>query len=208
MQTLELDNHIAALAMKLQPVPATDRRRYRRAPITLSGALLDDQGVEHHFDVIDLSAGGVRIRTQASAPIGSKIVLYCQTIGRLVGHVARSEDGEMALSMSPTHSKKEKIIESMTWLINKPKLNLQEDRRSDRFNASGETTCEMDDGRIFHCQVLDISLLGISLATTEKRPHLGERVLVGRHRGLVARYTERGFAVDFANGLKGSDPLD
>ncbi len=208
MQSLELDNHIAALAAKLQPTPVIDRRRHRRAPVTLSGALLDDQGVEHHFDIIDMSAGGVRISTQAMAPIEAKIVLYCQSIGRLVGHVTRSVPGEMALSMNLSLAKKEKIIESMTWLINKAKLNLQEDRRSDRFNATGETTCELDDGRVIPCQVLDISLLGISLATTEKRPHIGELVLIGRHRGAVARYTEKGFAVDFANGLKGSDPLD
>jgi hypothetical protein len=208
MQNLELDVHISALAAQLQPAPSRDRRRHRRAPVALSGAMLDNKGAEHHFEVIDLSAGGIRVKTAATAPASAKIVLYCQTIGRLVGHVTRSVPGEMAMCMTLSAQKKEKIIETMTWIINKSKLNLQEDRRSDRYNATGETTCELQNGRILQCRVLDISLLGMSLETTDKRPHIGEPVLVGRHKGAVARYTEKGFAVDFANGLKGSDPLD
>ncbi|MET0547509.1 MAG: PilZ domain-containing protein [Caulobacterales bacterium] len=208
MRNFELDAHINALAAQLQPMPHRDRRRHRRVPVVLSGALMDHHGQEHHFDVIDVSAGGLRISTSASAPLGAKIILYCQNIGRLVGHVARSSPGQMALSMTLAPLKKEKLIETLTWQANKARLGLQDERRSERFNTTGEATCELQDGRQLACRVLDISLLGMSLATQDKRPHLGVPVTVGRHKGVVARYTENGFAVDFQNGLRGSDPLE
>jgi hypothetical protein len=208
MHSSDLNAHLDALADHLQPEPARERRRHRRVPLSLSGTLLDSRNLEHHFAILDASAGGVRIKTDARCMMGEKVVLYCQGIGRLQGAVARRGDGELAIAMTLTPLKKEKLIEALTWQINKDELQLEETRRAERFNATGELVCELGNGRKLQCRALDISLLGMSLATSEKRPMLGEPVTIGRYKGTVARYTEQGFAVDFANGLKASDPLD
>lgn len=208
MRNLELDAHINALAAQLQPSAYRDRRRHRRVPLALSGALMDAYGKEHHFDIIDVSAGGIRISTGAAASAGDKLVLYCQTIGRLVGHVARASHGQIALRMELASLKKEKLVEALTWQANKARLGLQDERQAERFNSSGDVLCALPDGRELHCRVLDISLLGMSLETHDKRPHLGTPVSIGRHKGVIARYTENGFAVDFRNGLRAADPLD
>ncbi len=208
MQSSDLNAHLDALAEHLQPEPARERRRHRRVALSLAGTMLDSRGQEHSFHIIDASAGGLRIKTDARCTMGEKVVLYCQSIGRLSGAVQRKGDGELAIAMALTSLKKDKLIEALTWQINKDALQLEETRRAERFNASGEVACTLSDGRVLQCQVLDISVLGMSLTTADKRPMIGELVTVGRHKGAVARYTEKGFAVDFANGLKGGEPLD
>jgi hypothetical protein len=208
MQSSDLNAHLDALADHLQPQPARERRRHRRVPLSIAGTMLDSRGQEHDFHIIDASVGGLRIRTDARCMMGEKVILYCQAIGRLSGAVQRKGDGELAIAMTLTALKKDKLIEALTWQINKDALQLEETRRAERFNATGEVACKLSNGRVLRCQVLDISVLGMSLMTAEKRPMIGELVTVGRHTGTVARYTEKGFAVDFANGLKAGDPLD
>lgn len=208
MHRSDLNAHLDALADHLQPEPARERRRHRRVPLSISGTLLDSRNQEHPFDILDASAGGLRIKTDARCMIGEKVVLYCQSIGRLQGSVARRLDGELAISMNLTPLKKDKLIEALTWQINKDQLQLEDTRRAERFNATGEVVCELSNGRKLQCRALDISLLGMSLATSGKRPMLGEPVSIGRYKGFVARYTDQGFAVDFKNGLKGGDPLE
>lgn len=208
MHSSDLNAHLDALADHLQPEPARERRRHRRVPLSISGTLLDTRNNEHPFDILDASAGGLRIKTDARCMIGEKVVLYCQSIGRLQGAVARRGDGELAIAMNLTPLKKDKLIEALTWQINKDQLQLEDTRRAERFNATGEVVCELSNGRKLQCRALDISLLGMSLATSGKRPMLGEPVTIGRYKGTVARYTDQGFAVDFKNGLKASDPLE
>jgi len=208
MNRSDLNAHLNALADHLQPEPARDRRRHRRVPLSTSGTLLDSNNQEHVFEITDASAGGLRIKTDARCMMGEKVVLYCQSIGRLPGAVARKGYGELAIALNLTPLKKDKLVEALTWQINKDALQLKETRRAERFNTSGEVVCELPNGRKLHCQVLDISVLGMSVATTEKRPMISELVEIGRYKGAVARYTDQGFAVDFANGLKGGDPLD
>lgn len=208
MHSADLNAHLEALTDHLQPEPVKERRRHRRVPLSVNGTLLDSRNQEHSFKILDASAGGLRIQTEARCMMGEKVVLYCQSIGRLPGVVTRKGDDELAVSLTLTALKKEKLVEALTWQINKDQLQLEETRRAERFNTSGEVVCELANGRALVCQALDISVLGMSLATAEKRPMLGEPVTIGRYKGTVARYTDQGFAVDFANGLKASDPLD
>jgi hypothetical protein len=51
-------------------------------------------------------------------------------------------------------------------------------------------------GDVVNCEVLDLSLSGVSLVT-EVRPQIGELVLIGQMAGRVARIHERGIAIEF-----------
>jgi hypothetical protein len=55
---------------------------------------------------------------------------------------------------------------------------------------------ELESGEKQACDIVDITLSGATFKT-EKRPALGERVLLGKTAGVVVRHTDFGFAVSF-----------
>jgi hypothetical protein len=180
--------------------PSTDRRRFRRAPLALDGRILV-RGIERDCRTMDLSPGGARMMAAANAPpIGERVVLYLDTIGRVPASVMRSsEDDGFGVLFEATAHKREKIAEQLTWLINKDTLGLGEDidERAPRRDPAKAVTVTLEDGRAMHCEVQDFSIVGASLRTAQKRPDIGAWVRIGMTYGRVSRYLEEGFAVDF-----------
>jgi hypothetical protein len=58
-----------------------------------------------------------------------------------------------------------------------------------------------------NCEVLDLSLSGVSLAT-DVRPPVGEFVLIGQMAGRVARHHENGIGIEFVAQEKASAPAE
>ena len=56
------------------------------------------------------------------------------------------------------------------------------------------------DGEIVNCEVLDLSLSGVSLGT-EMRPPIGEFVLIGQMAGRVVRHHDTGIGITFVAGM-------
>lgn len=61
--------------------PYADRRVYPRVPVALP-AFLDVDGERHSVHIIDLSAGGAKLKCPASLAAGTAVTLDCGTIGR------------------------------------------------------------------------------------------------------------------------------
>jgi hypothetical protein len=58
-----------------------DRRAYPRVPVAMP-AFLQANGDRHAVHVLDLSAGGAKLKCSASLPSGTAVVLDCGTLGR------------------------------------------------------------------------------------------------------------------------------
>jgi hypothetical protein len=69
-------------------------------------------------------------------------------------------------------------------------------RRHDRTPTKGFARFTRANGDILACEVVDLSLSGVSLKT-DSRPPLGEVVLIGQMAGKVVRYHETGIAIEF-----------
>ena len=80
-------------------------------------------------------------------------------------------------------------------------------RRHDRKGTKGAARFTRASGEIVICEVLDLSLGGVSLAT-DVRPQIGEIVLIGQMAGRVARIHENGIAIEFVTPPpeKAADP--
>ena len=188
----------AALMLSQARRPAIDRRRFRRAPLSLPGRLLDARGIERDCRTMDVSPGGARLLAAEMPHQGDSVVIYLDAIGRVPAQVMRSADDEgFGVLFQATPHKREKIAEQLTWLINKDRLGLEDERREGRYEASSSVAVTMEDGRALHCDVMDFSMVGASLRTAQKRPDIGAWVRVGQTYGRVSRYLENGFAVDF-----------
>ena len=74
-------------------------------------------------------------------------------------------------------------------------------RRHERFEPKDNNShITMPDGRVYSCEVLDISLSGAAIKTPIM-PNLGTYVLLGKMRGRVVRYVEDGLAIEFVRPL-------
>jgi hypothetical protein len=61
--------------------PYADRRAYPRVPVALP-AFLQADGERHFVHLLDLSPGGAKLKTSATFPVGTAVVLDCGTLGR------------------------------------------------------------------------------------------------------------------------------
>lgn len=63
------------------PDPYEDRRVYPRVPVAMP-AFLQAEGRRHAVHVLDLSAGGAKLKCAVSLPTGTAVILDCGTLGR------------------------------------------------------------------------------------------------------------------------------
>jgi len=174
-----------------------DRRRYRRIHIDLPGKLfVPATTAEYAGTVVDLSPGGASFATDADLPIDTAVVLYANTFGRFEGVVARHDGPRLGLKFHSTALKRERTAEQLTLFLNKSLLDEAEIRRDDRTPTKGLTRFVRHDGQMVPCEVLDLSMSGISVKT-DVRPPVGEFILIGQLAGRVARHHEHGIGIEF-----------
>ncbi len=72
--------------------PYEDRRAYPRVPVAMP-AFLQANGERHFVHLLDLSAGGAKLKCPAILRTGTEVVLDCGTLGRSA--VVRWQTGEV-----------------------------------------------------------------------------------------------------------------
>jgi len=182
-----------------------DRRRHRRVLWQVPVRGLTSSGEEFACNTIDVCAGGIRINLARPLEKGDNLVLYIEDIGRVEGVIVRvlNEVG-YAIEFRVPQRKREKLADALTWLVNKDKLGLTDERVAERRPAAGQVIAIHGKGVSIACVVADVSLFGAALKTAGPRPMIGERVQIGERAGTCVRYIEGGFAVDFRT-LHGTD---
>jgi hypothetical protein len=184
----------AALKRKLETI---ERRRHRRVALETKVRGLTASGREFEARTIDMCAGGMQLRMTPAPAMGEALVIYLDEIGRVEGVVARVDGETCAVMLRAPARKKDKIADQLTWLINRERLQLEEDRTAERRPSMGQLTAITGHGVAIPCSVVDMSVFGVALKTSGPRPMLGERVKVGERTGAVVRYFDGGFAIDF-----------
>jgi hypothetical protein len=117
---------------RAMPKLVADRRRHRRVPVDIAGRFMREDKQEYPCLVTDMSAGGLALATPAVAEIGERIIAYLDDFGRIEGVVARHLDGGFAVKIVASLHRREKIVNQLTWLINRGRLGLSEERRHER----------------------------------------------------------------------------
>ncbi len=192
----KIDFAAAARRLTASQVGLRERRRFRRMPIEVSGRMLDPFGREHDCRTADISPGDIRIAAPILPPVGERVVLYLEGIGRVTGNVARRcGEGEVAIIFDFSAHKREKLAEQLTIFVNK-NLGIDEPVREIREGAQA-ISLTFETGETYEGEVLDFSLAGITIRSKRPPPLIGVWVRVGAVYGRVARIIENGFAIDF-----------
>lgn len=170
-----------------------DRRHQQRTILNLSVRFLLQDGSEHSGIVSDISVGGMSIVTDVKPADGSIIIAYVEEIGRLEGIVSRVDEAGIALRLTLSALRRDKLEER----LGGSGRQSAEGRRYYREANTGATRILRGDGREIAARVIDLSLGGVSVESAEWPP-LGEQVMVGKMRGRVVRHHESGFAIEFS----------
>jgi hypothetical protein len=193
----KIDLAAAARRLTAAQVGLRERRRFRRMPITVTGRLLDTFGREHDCRTADISPGDVRIAAVNLPPIGERVVIYLEGIGRVSGKVARKcGEGEVAVIFDFSAHKREKMAEQLTLIVNRD-LGIEAPVRPIIRDGAQHIKLEFETGEAYEGEVVDFSLAGISIKSKRPPPLIGVWVRVGNVYGRVARLIEGGFAIDF-----------
>jgi len=154
-------------------------------------------GQEHACTVIDLSPGGANVSCDGPELLpGTQIVLYANTFGRFEGTVVRREGVNAGMKFVSSTLKRERTAEQLILFMNRSLIDDADLRRDDRAATKGLTRFTRHDGQLVPCEVLDLSMSGISVKTDVKPP-VGEFVLIGQLAGRVARHHEHGIGIEF-----------
>ncbi len=177
-----------------------ERRRFRRVRVDLSGRLfVPADSRECHCKVVDLSPGGASIECDLVLETNTPVILYVDGFGRLEGSIIRNNPGDFGVRFNCTAMKRERIAEQLTLFMNKELLEEADLRRHDRTPTKGIARFTRSDGQFVACEVMDLSVSGVSLKT-DVRPPVGEFVLIGQMAGRVARHHENGIGIEFIGG--------
>ncbi|PIK69162.1 pilus assembly protein PilZ [Methylobacterium frigidaeris] len=176
---------------------AADQRRHRRVAVALLGRYMLSDRQEYPCQTVDMSPGGVRLTCAVGGAVGERIVIYLEHVGRIEGKVARLLPDGVAVAVSATARKRDKIASQLTWLANRAELGLPEDRRHERVvPRQALATLRLEGGQEVAARIIDVSLSGAALACEGELP-LDSSVVVGRTPARVVRQFKGGLAVEF-----------
>ncbi len=174
-----------------------EQRRFRRVRVDMMGRLfVPSDSRECQCKVIDLSPGGASLECDMAPEMGTPVVLYLDGFGRLEGTITRGIPGDLGLRFSCTVMKRERIAEQLILFMNRDLIDEAELRRSSRARQKGIARFTRSDGQLVSCEVLDLSVNGVSLKT-DVRPPIGEFVLIGQMAGRIARHHDEGIGIEF-----------
>ena len=127
------------------------------------------------------------------------MVLYIDGFGRFEGQVVNRAAGGFGVHFQCTAIQARARRRTTHAFSQQNLVNEADLRRHDRAPAKGFTRFTRADGETVKCEVLDLSLSGVSLKT-HVRPPIGEFVLIGQMAGRVARIHENGIGIEFVGG--------
>ena len=159
---------------------------------------------EHACQVVDLSVAGATFITPSVPTQGQSIVAYIEEIGRIEAITGAAKPGGFEISFNLKGSRLERFQERVEWLHQRGNGDTGDNRRHSRYDPTDRVSqVTLPDGRVYNCEVLDISVSGAGIKT-EVVPSVGTYLMLGKMRGRVVRYLEHGVAIEFVKQLDGA----
>ena len=193
------ENPISSAGEQILARAASERRRFRRVRVNVSGRLyIPDTQEEATCTIEDISPGDASLRCELKQEPKGRAVIYLETLGRFEGPIVRTEEGGFVMTFSCSLQKREKLADQLTLELNRGLLSEADLRRYDRVDAvaGSFTHFVRSTGEQIRCEVLDISFTGVSVRT-DLKPPVGEHILIGHRAGRVVRHHGEGIGIEF-----------
>ncbi|MBL8905327.1 MAG: PilZ domain-containing protein [Rhizobiales bacterium] len=155
---------------------------------------------EHPCQVTNLTVDGAIFMTDQAPLGGQQVVAYIDDIGRVEAITADRVPGGFRVLFSLSGARRDRFISRLAWLAGR-KAKTAESRRHARYEPKdASSSITLPDGRVYPCEVMDISLSGAAIKV-DIVPSLGTHILLGKMRGRVVRYHPTGIAIEFLRAL-------
>ena len=155
---------------------------------------------EHPCQVSDITLEGATFASVRVPPAGQAIVAYLEEIGRIEAISGNAVEGGFAIHFTLKGARLERLHQRLDWLKNRGS-GAADNRRHARFEPEEKVSqISLLDGRVYECEVLDISVSGAAVKT-EVMPSVGTSLMLGKMRGRVVRYIEQGIAIEFVKQI-------
>jgi hypothetical protein len=182
-----------------------EKRREDRSRLTLAGRLyFPDRALEDVCQIVDFSPSGACLKSTASAPVGTRLVLYADAFGRYEGFVAWRHRTVLGMEFRCSKARRTRTAEQLTSFIASGGKLGQDLRRTARLRQSPNLReIVTSQGEHVACEVVNIALGGAALKSSI-RPEIGEVVHFGDCSGRVIRHSSVGFVVEFSTTISAS----
>jgi hypothetical protein len=178
---------------------ANEKRVFRRSRTLLDGTLfMRGTSTTVACWVLDVSAGGARVSCQTPLRIKTLVVLYIEGVGRFEGVTNRWSNGFVGVRFTCGEAKRERLIERLNRLTAGEAPKITSKQMHERMPPLAARYIVCKSGQNVSCEVVDISLQGVSLETAA-RPAIGETVRLGNTFGRVVRHLASGIAITFVS---------
>ncbi len=155
---------------------------------------------EHPCQVVGITSDGAVFMTATVPSKGQSLVAYLEEIGRVEAVVIGPAEGGFQIEYALQGARLERLRQRIDWLRNKDS-GAPDTRRHARFEPTEKVSqISLPDGRVYNCEVIDISISGAAIKT-EVMPSVGTFLMLGKMRGRVVRYIDQGVAVEFVKQL-------
>ncbi len=155
---------------------------------------------EHPCQVSDITLEGATFASAKVPPAGQAIVAYLEEIGRIEAISGNAVEGGFAIHFTLKGARLERLHQRLDWLKNRGS-GAEDNRRHARFEPEEKVSqISLLDGRVYECEVLDISVSGAAVKT-EVMPSVGTSLMLGKMRGRVVRYIDQGIAIEFVKQI-------
>lgn len=184
-----------------EPMPADDQQDGLSPPTSiLFGRFMLPDMSEHPCQVTHIDLEGAVFATSSVPPVDTKLVAYIDDVGRVEAVAGEPAEGGFRVSFVLNPLRRERLETRLKWLEDKAD-GAADQRRHARYEPKdSKSHITMPDGRVYACEVIDISLSGAAVKI-EVMPALGTYLLLGKMRGRVVRYLDNGFAIEFTSQL-------
>ena len=121
--------------------------------------------------------------------------------GRVEAITADQVPGGFRVLFALSGARRDRFVSRLAWLAGK-NAKTAESRRHVRYEPKeSSSSITLPDGRVYTCEVIDISLSGAAVKV-DVVPSLGTHVVLGKMRGRVVRYLPTGIAIEFLRPLE------
>ena len=159
---------------------------------------------EHACQVTNLNSHGATFITTSVPPVGQAIVAYLEDVGRVEAITGAAKPGGFEIAFTLKGPRLERLQQRIEWLKQRGEGDTADNRRHARYEPTERAShITLPDGRVYSCEVLDISISGAGIKT-EVVPSVGTFLMLGKMRGRVVRYLEQGVAIEFVKQIDGA----
>lgn len=173
-----------------------DQRRYQRISLSLPARIVINAVDEYEGRLVNISPGDMALISDARVVVGDAAVITIDGLDVIESTVARTFPDGFATSFLLSKRRRALLTEQLMVRANPDFAEGLCDRRSSPRHRAGNqrTMCRLADGASLIVKIVDTSVKGVSV-DSPRRPPVGSAIHIGRHKGIVARHTPRGFVV-------------